>query len=151
MTVTDGDGEAITAPLTVTVKPEDAVVAYAGDTLSSGQVLLRARLQDSDDGAPGDIAKATVTFKEGSKTLCAGSLSCTVTLPNGAHVITVEAGGYYTGSAQATVRVYTSGGKVFRISAESGKGTIALSLWDGDALLYEQTEKALAGGFVTIR
>ena len=141
--------------------------------------------------------------------------------------ITVEVGGYYTGSAQATVRVakpnpklsaignpsgpsavfaidnrfaeivYTSGGKVLRISAddiesigfssdgkraelratadlwdhtrilrpvrvargvtlhaalsETGKGTIAFSLWDGDTLLYEQTEKALAGGFVAIR
>src|SRR6185436_15280550 len=28
VSVTDGDGEAITAPLTVTVKPEDADVAY---------------------------------------------------------------------------------------------------------------------------
>lgn len=35
--------------------------------------------------------------------------------------------------------------------SESGRGTIAFSLWDGDTLLYEQTEKALAGGFVTIR
>ena len=35
--------------------------------------------------------------------------------------------------------------------SESGRGTIAFSLWDGDTLLYEQTEKALAGAFVTIR
>ena len=67
VTVTDGDGEAITKPLIVTVTPEDAVVTYLGDTLSSGKVLLRARLKDADDGAPGDIGKATVTFKEGSQ------------------------------------------------------------------------------------
>ena len=65
VTVTDGDGEAITKPLIVTVTPEDAVVTYLGDTLSSGKVLLRARLKDADDGAPGDIGKATVTFKRG--------------------------------------------------------------------------------------
>ena len=70
VTVTDGDGEAITKPLIVTVTPEDAVVTYLGDTLSSGKVLLRARLKDADDGAPGDIGKATITFREGSKTLC---------------------------------------------------------------------------------
>ena len=107
VTVTDGDGEAITKPLIVTVKPENATVTYLGETLSSGKVLLRARLEDSGDGAPGDIGKATVTFREGSKVLCAGSLSCTVTLANGTHAITVEAGGYYTGSAQASVKVNT--------------------------------------------
>ena len=226
VTVTDGDGEAITKPLIVTVKPEDAVVTYLGDTLSSGKVLLRARLQDADDGAPGDIGKATVTFKEGSATLCT-SLSCTVTLPNGTHAITVQAGGYYTGSASATVRVakptkkvnaiglishfstvfaidnkyaeivYGKDGRAYRISAdemqsigfssdgkraeirftadlwdhtkilrpvrvgrgltlqvslsESGKGSIAFSLWDGDTLVHDQPERTLAGGFVTIR
>ena len=35
--------------------------------------------------------------------------------------------------------------------SESGRGTIAFSLWDGDTLVYDQPEKALAGGFVTIR
>ena len=231
VTVTDGDGEAVTRPLTVTVTPEDAVVTYLGDTLSSGQVLLRARVRDSDDGAPGDIRNATVTFKQGSTTLCGplpvvtGVVSCRVTLANGSHAIAVQAGGYYTGSAQAQVRVakprdkvtaigfvsgtvfaidnryaeivYSSGGRAFRISAddveslgfssdgrraelrasadlwditrilrpvrvgrgltlqialsESGRGTIAFSLWDGDTLVYEQPEKPLAGGFVTIR
>ena len=226
VTVTDGDGEAITRPLTVTVTPEDATVTYAGDTLSSGKVLLRARLKDADDGAPGDLSRATVTFKQGSKTLCTG-LSCTVTLPNGTHTISVVLGGYYTGSTTATVRVakankklnaigflshlstvfaienryaeilYASGGKAYRISAddiesigfssdgkraelrasaelwditrilrpvrvgrnltlqislsESGKGSIAFSLWDGNTLLHEQPERTLAGGFVSIR
>ena len=80
VTVTDGDGEPITTPLTVTVTPEDAAVAYAGDTLSSGSVLLRATVKDSADGAPGDLGKATVTFKKGATTLCgplaAGPASC---------------------------------------------------------------------------
>ena len=231
VTVTDGDGEAITAPLTVTVTPEDAAVTYLGDTLSSGKVLLRARVKDSDDGAPGDIRNATVTFTESSKTLCGplavvtGVVSCRVTLANGSHAIGAQAGGYYTGSAQATVRVakptkkvnaigflsgtvfaidnryaeivYAKDGRAYRISAddieslgfssdgkraelrasadlwditrilrpvrvghgltlqvalsESGRGTIAFSLWDGDTLVYEQPEKALAGGFVEIR
>ena len=102
--MTDGDGEAITAPLTVTVTPEDAAVTYLGDTLSSGKVLLRARVKDADDGAPGDIRNATVTFTEGSKTLCgplpvvSGVVSCRVTLANGSHAIGVQAGGYYAGS-----------------------------------------------------
>jgi hypothetical protein len=228
VTVTDGDGEAITKPLTVTVTPEDATVTYLGDTLSSGKVLLRARLKDADDGAPGDITKATVTFREGSRVLCTGSLSCTVTLANGTHAITVEAGGYYAGSAQASVKVntkpkeklsaiglishlstlfaidnkyaeivYVKDGRAYRISAdetqsigfssdgkrgevrftaelwdhtkilrpvrvgrgltlqislsESGKGSIAFSLWDGNTLVHDQPERTLAGGFVTIR
>ena len=232
VTVTDGDGEAITAPLSVTVTREDAVLAYAGDTLSAGSVLLRATVKDSADGAPGDIRKATVTFREGSKTLCGplrvstGAVSCRVNLSNGTHAITAEAGDHYTGSLAATVRVntkpkgkvdaigtlpnavfaidnrfaeiaYLSGGKAFRISAddidsigfssdgrraelrakadlwdhsrlfwpvrvardatlhvslsETGRGTIAFALWDGDHLLYEQPERSLSGGFVTIR
>ena len=232
VTVTDGDGEAITAPLTVTVTREDAVLAYAGDTLSSGSVLLRATVEDSADGAPGDIRKATVLFREGSRTLCGplrvstGAVSCRVNLASGTHAITAEAGDHYTGTAAATVRVntkpkgrvdaigtlpnavfaidnrfaeiaYLSGSKAFRISAddidsigfssdgrraelrakadlwdhsrlfwpvrvardatlhvslsESGRGTVAFSLWDGDELLYEQPERSLSGGFVTIR
>ena len=155
-----------------------------------------------------------------------GVVSCRVTLANGSHPITVQAGGYYAGSRRrrsgwrsprdkvtaigfvgGTVFaidnryaeiVYSSGGRAFRISAddveslgfssdgrraelrasadlwditkilrpvrvgggltlqvalsESGRGgTIAFSLWDGDTLVYEQPEKPLAGGFVTIR
>jgi hypothetical protein len=226
VTVTDGDGEAITKPLIVTVKPEDATVTYLGDTMSSGKVQLRARLTDADDGAPGDISKATIAFREGSTTLCT-ALSCVVTLPNGTHAISVEAGGYYAGAAQVTVRVakatrkvsaigfishlstlfaidnkyaeivYGKDGRAYRISAddlessgftsdgrraelrftaelwdhtkilrpvrvgrnltlqislsESGKGSIAFSLWDGNTLVHDQPERTLAGGFVTIR
>ena len=35
--------------------------------------------------------------------------------------------------------------------SESGKGSIAFSLWDGDTLVHDQPERTLAGGFVTIR
>ncbi len=111
VTVTDGDDEGITTPLTVTVTPEDAALAYTGDTLSSGSVLLRATVNDSADGASGDLGKATVTFKEGATTLCgplaagAGIVSCRVTLPPGSHQIDVVAGSHYTGAAKATVVV----------------------------------------------
>ena len=130
VTVTDGDGESITAPLTVTVTPEDAAVTYLGDTLSSGKVLLRARVKDADDGAPGDIRKATVTFTEGSKTLCgplpvvSGVVSCRVTLANGSHAVTARAGGYYAGSAQATVKVAKAKEKVNAIGFISHLSTV---------------------------
>jgi hypothetical protein len=111
ISVTDGDGEVVTAPLTVTIAPEDADVAYIGETLSSGSTVLRATIADRADGAPGDLAHATVTFKEGATTLCgplagaSGVVSCRVTLAPGSHEITAAAGDYYTGSATKTVRV----------------------------------------------
>ena len=110
VTVSDGDGE-ITKPLTVTVTPEDATLAYVGDTLSSGSVLLRATVKDADDGAPGDLSKATVTFTEGSETLCGplvpsgGVVSCAVTLPPDSHTVDAVAGSHYTGATSATVVV----------------------------------------------
>ena len=109
----DGDGGAVSRPLTVTVAPEDAELAYTGDTLSSGSVLLRATIADADDGSPGDLTRATVTFKEGSRTLCGplpagdGIVSCRVRLPRGSHTVDVVAGGYYTGATSANVRVAT--------------------------------------------
>jgi hypothetical protein len=109
--VTDGDGDPVSEPLTVTVAPEDATLAYTGETLSSGSVLLRATAADADDGAPGDIGKATVAFKEGSSTLCAaqpvtgGAVSCRATLPPGTHTVTAVAGGFYAGATSATVQV----------------------------------------------
>ena len=67
-------------------------LAYSGDTLSSGSVLLRANITDAADGAPGDLANATVTFKEGAATLCGplgrdgwASALCRVTLAPGSH------------------------------------------------------------------
>ena len=35
--------------------------------------------------------------------------------------------------------------------SESGRGSIAFSLWDGDTLVHDQPERTLAGGFVEIR
>ena len=121
VSVGDGDGGAITKPLTITVAPEDATLSYTGDTLSSGSVLLRASVEDAADGAPGDLANATVTFKEGATTLCgplvaaSGDVSCTVTLAPGSHRIDAVAGNYYTGATSETVLVSGSGDT--RISA----------------------------------
>ena len=112
VSVTDGDGEAITAPLTVTVTPEDADVAYIGETLSSGSTVLRATIADRADGAPGDLATLDRDVQGGRDDAVraagrrpAACVSCRVTLPPGSHAITVVAGGYYTGSAARTVRV----------------------------------------------
>jgi reprolysin-like metallo-peptidase family M12B len=249
VSVTDGDGEAVTAPLTVTVKAEDADVAYTGETLTSGSTVLRATIADSADGAPGDLAHATVTFKEGAATLCgplpgaSGVVSCRVTLPPGAHAIAAVAGDYYTGSATKTVKVvkpgsavvlaasstkvksssgtykpdvgapltfafdaaykkttpkglaeiaYLHNGRIYRISADRfeslasdngraefratadiwdhsrllwparvardatlhvtlTKHTVAISVWDGDTLLFSLPEHTLSGGVVLIK
>jgi hypothetical protein len=113
VSVADGDGEAVSRPLTVTVTPEDAELAYTGDRLSSGSVLLRATIADAD-GSPGDLTRATVTFKEDSRTLCGplpagdGIVSCRVRLPRGSHTVDVVADGYYTGATSASVRVATT-------------------------------------------
>jgi hypothetical protein len=135
VTVTDGDGDPITRTLTVTVTPEDASLAYTGDTLSSGSVLLRATVADAADGSPGDLAKATVTFKEGSTTLCgplaatSGVVSCKVTLGPGSHTVTAVAGGYYAGSASASVLVAGADNRKVSAAAElivgSSTGTYA--------------------------
>jgi hypothetical protein len=249
VSVTDGDGEAISRPLTITVTPEDADVAYVGETLASGAIVLRATIADHPDGAPGDLSHATVTFKEGATTLCGplpaagGVVSCRVTLPAGSHPISAVAGAYYTGSATQTVKVtrpgdahvtatapltvaasggtykadvgtplaaaldvrfkkgtptgvaeivYVASGKIFRISADRFESlatdgsraelrgtadlwdhsrllrpvtvardatlhialtrrTIAISLWDGDTLLFSLPEQNLRGGVVLIR
>jgi hypothetical protein len=131
----NGDGDPVTKPLTVTVTPEDAALAYAGDTLSSGSVLLRATVKDADDGSPGDLGKATVTFKDGATTLCGplvpagGIVSCRVTLAPGSHTVSAIAGGYYTGSASATVLVAKPGDTKVTAAAElivaSSAGTYA--------------------------
>jgi hypothetical protein len=123
VSVTDGDGDPITTPLTVTVTPEDAVLAYIGETLTSGSTVLRATIADSADGAPGDLAHSTVTFKEDATTLCGplsgagGVVSCKVTLPAGSHNVSVVAGDYYTGSVAKTVRVNKTDAQVVAVSA----------------------------------
>ncbi|HEV7707752.1 MAG TPA: M12 family metallo-peptidase [Asanoa sp.] len=131
VTVTDDTGVARTTSFTVTVTAEDADATYTGDLLASvaspggnsTTVLLRATVRDSSvlagstDRAPGDVRNATVTFKEGSRTLCsapvgllggattAGSAWCTAPLSRGSHTITAVVGNYYAGSGSARVEV----------------------------------------------
>ncbi len=81
--VTDETGGSETTSFTIVVTKEDAEATYTGDMLAftasggtSANVLLRATVRDSSvvpsfgDTQPGDIRKATVTFKEGATTLC---------------------------------------------------------------------------------
>ncbi|WP_239097446.1 M12 family metallo-peptidase [Asanoa ferruginea] len=127
VTVTDDTGVARTTSFTITVTAEDADATYTGDLLAFGAngatVLLRATVRDSsafvgsNDHAPGDIRNATVTFKEGGKTLCTapvgplgsaatvGSASCGAPLSRGSHTITAVVGNYYTGGGSALVKV----------------------------------------------
>jgi hypothetical protein len=132
--VTDADGGQGTTSFTIVVAPEDADATYTGDELvflapnaTSASVELRATVRDSSlfssDAEPGDIRTATVTFKEGTTTLCGplpvsltggalttGSASCTVTLAAGDHDIDIVVGGNYTASGDAAVFVAASDG-----------------------------------------
>ena len=137
---------------TLTVTREDAQATYTGDMLaftppggSSAVVLLRATLRDSSvvpafaDSHPGDIRKATVTFKDGTTVLCGslpvalidgattiGTASCGVLLSLGAHTIDVVVNNYYTGSAAGLVEVaqpdgsFITGGGYMLIGASGG-------------------------------
>ena len=136
----------------VTILPEDAVATYTGDTIAftapggnSKSVALAATIQDSsliasfNDTTGGDVRLATVTFKEGSTTLCGpvavtltgaplttGSATCNATLNLGAHTITVVVGGSYTGTETAIVEVlqpdgsYVAGGGHISVGASAG-------------------------------
>jgi Metallo-peptidase family M12B Reprolysin-like/Putative Ig domain len=109
VTVSDGAGDAVTVPLRITVTPEDATATYAGETLafSGFRPELRATVREADDGAPGDLRNATVTFREGSRTLCAAapSAACSASLGTGTHSIDIVIGGRYAGGGTATVRI----------------------------------------------
>ena len=130
VTVTDDTGIARTTSFSIVVSKEDAEPTYTGDMLaftptggSTATVVLRATVRDSSalpgttDTAPGNVENATVTFKEGSTTLCTatvglvasattvGSANCTATLAVGAHTVSVEVGNYYTGDTSALVEV----------------------------------------------
>lgn len=69
VTVSDGTLTASTS-LRITVRQEDATLAYTGDLLSStgsptgtaADVDLRAHVVQADDGTPGDLARAEVLF-----------------------------------------------------------------------------------------
>ena len=64
LTVRDPAGLNASAPLTITVAPEAATVTFTGDgAATSGTALtLRAHVAEDDDGAAGDLTKATVFF-----------------------------------------------------------------------------------------
>jgi hypothetical protein len=109
VTVSDGAGDAVTVPLRIVVTREDAEATYAGDALAFGgsRVMLRATVREAADGSPGDVRFATVTFREGSRTLCtaAPAAACGASLDIGTHRIDIVVGGRYTGAGQATVRI----------------------------------------------
>ena len=139
-------------PTTLTVTQENAEATYTGNMLaftapnsSSASVLLRVTVRDSSvvagsgDTQPGDVRNATVTFKEGSTTLCGplnvalingdtttGTASCTVVLGLDAHQIDVIINNYYVGSTSAIVEVaqpngsFATGGGYLTIANAGG-------------------------------
>ncbi len=149
VTVTDGDGNQGTTSFTIVVAPEDADATYTGDELvflapnaTTSSVQLRVTVRDSSlfssDTQPGDIRTATVTFKEGSTTLCGplpvtltggalttGSASCTVPLAAGDHDIDIVVGGNYTASGDAAVVVAESDGSFVHGNGHFGAGSTA--------------------------
>jgi hypothetical protein len=135
VTVTDPTGYSATTAFTIVVTREDADATYVGDMLAftgtsgTATVLLRATVRDSavisgsGDTAPGDIRNATVTFKEGSTTLCGplavqlidgavtiGTASCSAVLGVGAHTIDIVVSNYYTGTGAGIVEVAVPNG-----------------------------------------
>ncbi len=157
VTVTDETGGVGTASFTVTVTQEDASPTYVGDGLAfagpsgSASIVLRATVRDSavvpgsGDSAPGDVRNATVTFREGSTTLCGpvpvqllngttttGAANCTATLGLGAHNVSVVVGSYYTGTGGGLVRVVTpSGTPAPNQSHVSGNGNLVAGAGGG--------------------
>ena len=91
------------------MSPELTTVTYTGDTTSNtNAVTLSAGVVEQADGFPGDLTKATVTFREGLTTLCSTTVggSCTAQLDEGTHTIDIEVGGsYYTGDGNGSVTV----------------------------------------------
>lgn len=152
VSVTDDTGGAGSTTFTIVVNREDAEATYTGDMLAftppggtTAAVVLRATIRDGSgvpplgDTAPGDVTRATVSFKEGTSTLCGpvpvalvggdtttGTASCSVPLWLGAHSITVQVDGDYTGAGTGLVEVATpdgsfvTGGGYRMISASGG-------------------------------
>ena len=141
VTVSNDEGGSATTEFAIVVEPEDAEATYTGDTIvdSTGTLVLRATVVDSPDGEPGDIRKATVTFKEAGSVICGpvavelvggepgtGTATCTASLPAGAHTIDVIVGGYYGGGDGGEVDVGTGDGRVSvagYYAASNGSGT----------------------------
>ena len=153
VTVTDETGGSTTAGFTITVTREDATPTYVGDALAyagpggSATVLLRATVRDSavvpgsGDTAPGDIRNATVTFREGSTTLCGpvpvqlingslttGAANCSASLALGSHNVEAVVGNYYVGTGVGLVRIVTAAGSPApNDSHTNGRGNILAS------------------------
>ncbi len=124
VTVTDDAGHSADTSFTINVLPEDAAIAYTGDSLAypapgatSASIVFRATVMESADGAPGNIRNASVSFVEGSTVLCSSPValigsdpatasgSCAASLPIGTHTVQAVAGDFYTGSSSATIDV----------------------------------------------
>lgn len=125
VTVTDETGGERTTAFDVTVRPEDAQVAYAGDELAvdGTAVQLRAIVRDDADADRGDVRGATVSFRSESRTLCAavpvaplgdeptlGSAHCDATLDPGPHAIAIAVDGSHAGTARADVELVPADG-----------------------------------------
>ena len=130
VTVSDDGGRTGATSFDVVVSREDGTVTYTGDTLVSGAagageaaVKLSANVLDSSaapgasDATRGDVATATVSFRQGATTLCtapvttagdgaSGAASCTASLATGAtHRVDAVLGGRYAGSGAGDVEV----------------------------------------------
>jgi hypothetical protein len=152
VTVTDESGGNGITTFTLIITQEDAEATYSGDMLAftasggaSANVLLRATALDSSvvpafgDSQAGDIRNATVTFKEGTTTLCGplpaalingdttiGTASCITSLGLGTHQIDIYIDNYYTGETSGIVEVaqpdgsFITGGGFLTIGKSSG-------------------------------
>jgi hypothetical protein len=145
VTVTDHEGLQRTVAFDITVRPEDAQLTYVGDELattgangSPAAVLLHATVRDDPDANRGDIRNATVTFREGARTLCAavpvallgsestiGSARCSAALGPGAHAIDMTVDGFYAGAGQALIQVARPDGTGVSVAASQRIGTSA--------------------------
>ena len=121
LTVRDPAGLSARATLTITVAPEAATVTFTGDgAATSGTALtLRAHVAEEDDGAAGDLTKATVFFAvtpTGGPTVTYGPAPVSPageavwTLPSGLRAGSYQVvaqmdpqGRFYTGQPAATV------------------------------------------------
>ena len=129
--VDDGTDHIGITSFDIVVSAEDALATYTGDALVTGapgaaqaparlsfDVLDSAAAPAAIDLSAGDVANATVTFQEGTTTLCAsvpvltaasattGTATCTVDLATGStHRVDAVIGGRYAGSGAGDVEI----------------------------------------------
>ena len=155
VTVSDGPGAADdrTVAFTVVVVPDDAVLAYTGDTTSrGGTVTLSASVADTD-ATPGPVA-GTVVFTDQttgeqlcSATVADGSAACTASAPatRTYRVVATLTSVRYAGASapvtlQVTVPTLTVGG-----SAGGATFTVASSDPPTEAITVTATSNVVAG------